>query len=116
MSKPILKVSVYYSDVLRGNIDYILTKESNFIAIEAKNADINRGLNQLCAELIALDKIIDKDNRPLYGVVTTGTEWNFCLLDRKNKIIIQDKNNLYLTQDLDVIFQLMIAILEQTNE
>ena len=103
--------SVYYSDILKGSIDYILRKNSNFIAIEAKNSDMNRGFNQLISELIALDKIIEQDDALIYGVVTTGTEWNFALLDRKNKTIIQDKKNLYLTQNLEEIFQVIISIL-----
>ena len=104
--------SVYYSDILKGSIDYILRKNSNFIAIEAKNADMNRGFNQLLTELIALDKIIEDENALLYGVVTTGTEWNFALLDRKTKNIIQDKRSLYLVQDLEEIFQVIIEILD----
>ena len=103
--------SVYYSEILKGSIDYILRKNSNFIAIEAKNSDMNRGFNQLISELIALDKIIEQDDVLIYGVVTTGTEWNFALLDRKNKTIIQDKKNLYLTQNLEEIFQVIISIL-----
>jgi hypothetical protein len=104
--------SVYYSNILKGSIDYILSKNSNFIAIEAKNADMNRGFNQLLSELIALDKIIEDDKAPLYGVVTTGNEWNFALLDRKTKNIIQDKRSLYLLRDLEEIFQVIIEILE----
>jgi len=103
--------SVYYSEILKGSIDYILRKNSNFIAIEAKNSDMNRGFNQLISELIALDKIIEQDDALIYGVVTTGTEWNFALLDRKNKTIIQDTKNLYLTQNLEEIFQVIISIL-----
>ena len=104
--------SVYYSEVLKGSIDYILRKNSNFIAIEAKKSDMTRGFNQLLSELIALDKIIEDDNILLYGVVTTGNEWNFALLDRKTKNIIQDKKSLYLVRDLEEIFQLIIEILE----
>jgi len=111
-----IESSVYYSAVLRGNIDYILSKKSNFIAIEAKNADMNRGLNQLLVELIALDKLMDKDDHPLYGVVTTGTEWNFSVLDRKNKRITQDSRSLYLVQNLAEIFQVMIGVLDKSTE
>jgi len=107
-----IESSVYYSQILRGNIDYILSKKNNFIAIEAKNADMHRGLNQLLIELIALDKIVDKDDTPLYGVVTTGTEWNFSRLDRINKCITQDRKSLYLSQDLTKIFQVIISILD----
>jgi len=65
--------------------------------------------------LIGLDKITANDDKLLYGLVTTGAEWNFFLLDRKNKIIIQDKNSLYLIQNLEAIFQIMISILESTT-
>lgn len=105
--------SVYHSDILKGSIDYILSKKSSFIAIEAKNSDMNRGFNQLISELIALDKIIEQDDSLIYGVVTTGTEWNFALLDRKNKQIIQDNKSLYFTQDLEKIFQSILSILDE---
>ena len=95
-------------------IYYILSKNSNFIAIEAKNANMNRGFNQLISELIAIDKIIEKTDDFLYGVVTTGNEWNFAILDRKNKIIIQDKNSLYLLNNLEDIFKTIIGILVQS--
>ena len=109
-----IETSVYFDNTLKGNIDYILNKKEhiNFIAIEAKNANINRGFNQLLVELIALDKIIESDETLLYGAVTTGNEWNFAYLDRKNKTIIQDKQNLYLLHDLDEIFKIIIGILD----
>jgi hypothetical protein len=110
-----IETSVYYSDILRGNIDYVLTKDSSFIAIEAKKSDINRGLNQLFVELIALDKIIDSDEKLLYGVVTTGTEWNFSVLNRQTKCITQDSNSLYISHDLETIFQLIISILDKST-
>ena len=108
-----IESSVYYNDVLKGSIDYILSKKSNFIAIEAKNADINRGFNQLISELIALDKIMEKENTLIYGVVTTGTEWNFALLDREKKTITQDNKSLYLVQDLEGIFEIMVEVLNK---
>ena len=53
---------------LKGNLDYLLRLNNNFLVIEAKNDDLTRGFTQLAVELIALSQI--QDNSILYGAVT----------------------------------------------
>lgn len=39
---------------LKGTLDYYLHAGGNFLVVEAKRADLDRGFNQLAVELIAL--------------------------------------------------------------
>jgi hypothetical protein len=109
-----IEANTYYDNTLKGSIDYVINNDKNiFIAIEAKNSDIEKGLNQLIAELIAIDKILEDDNENdfMYGAVTIGFDWNFVKLDRKNKVIIQDINYLSI-KELEEILQILVGILE----
>jgi hypothetical protein len=64
---------------LYGTLDYLLQKRSQFVIIEAKRDDMENGVNQLAAELIALDTWTNApspDVQPmLIGAVTIGTLW-----------------------------------------
>jgi hypothetical protein len=109
-----IEEETYYDNTLKGKIDYILNNDKNIIvAIEAKNSDMEKGLNQLIAELIAIDKILEDDNKNdfIYGAVTIGFDWRFIKLDRINKIIIQDINYLSI-KELEEILQILVGILE----
>ena len=104
--------SIYYSDNLRGKLDYLLKTDNHFIIIEAKKNDIEvGGVKQLCMELITLDKIIDATQPFLYGAVTIGTEWGFCFLDRKEKIIFRDLNKYVIPDRLKDILQILLNML-----
>lgn len=41
---------------LRGELDYFLSQGEHLLVIEAKNADLTRGLTELAVELIALHR------------------------------------------------------------
>ncbi len=45
---------------LSGYLDYLIRNKQELIVIEAKKGDIDKGFNQLAAELIALDKYEDE--------------------------------------------------------
>lgn len=51
--------------------------------VEAKKEDINGGLGQCIAEMVAAQIFNKKhgDERTVYGTVTTGTNWVFLKLD-----------------------------------
>jgi hypothetical protein len=51
-------------DNLSGTIDYLLKFAGNMVIIEAKKGDMERGFNQLAAELIAFDKTTDNGQTP----------------------------------------------------
>ena len=44
------------SEQLKGELDYFLRTQTQFLVIEAKNADLQRGFTQLGVELIAVEQ------------------------------------------------------------
>ena len=76
---------------LNGRVDFLLSRSSEQLVIEApvaaiveaKNENLNLGIPQCIAELIAASRFNEQQgNRisPLYGVVTTGNLWKFMQL------------------------------------
>ncbi len=82
------------------------------LIIEAQNDDLGRGFTQLAVELIAFDKWLDEDDKPLYGIITIGDVWRFCILDRQTKLITQDINLYRIPTDIEELLPILIAILE----
>jgi len=106
-----IEVNTFFDKTLKGSIDYVLSNDNNiFIAIEAKNADIEKGIVQLISELIAIDKIVEENSDFIYGAVTIGFTWCFITLDRKNKHIIQHIDYLSI-KELEKIVKILVGIL-----
>lgn len=85
---------------LNGNPDFLISRnrEQFFITapvitlVEAKNQDINSGLGQCGAEMIAAQIYNTKNNNAIdcvFGCVTTGALWRFLRL--KNQTLYIDK-------------------------
>ncbi len=72
------------SNILKGNLDYLLQLKNQFLVIEAKNDDLTRGFTQLAVELIALSQVEEQDI--YYGAVTIGDVWRFGKLDRIQQV------------------------------
>ncbi|MDU9047704.1 MAG: hypothetical protein Q3M30_02560 [Candidatus Electrothrix sp. Rat3] len=112
------KINVEYpidvSELLSGYLDYLIRYKQELIVIEAKKGDIDRGFNQLAAELIALDQYEEEGGSILYGVVTIGEMWVFSMLDRKNKKIIRDMHNYTIPEDVEDIFRILVGIVESS--
>jgi len=107
-----IEASAYFDNTLKGSIDYILNNENKiFIAIEAKNSEMEKGVVQLISELIAIDKIIEKQSDFIYGAVTIGFIWCFVVLDRKTKMITQHIDYIAL-KELDTIIKILMGILK----
>lgn len=71
---------------LQGYLDYLFRGERELLVIEAKRQDLDYGMTQLVAELIALDKWERTPQQStLLGSVTTGRLWDFALLDREKQ-------------------------------
>ncbi|MBR8841274.1 MAG: hypothetical protein DSM106950_46920, partial [Stigonema ocellatum SAG 48.90 = DSM 106950] len=72
---------------LNGVCDFLISKSPITITIvkpviavvEAKKSDIAIGLPQCIAEMVAAHKF-NKDMQPVFGVVTTATQWAFLSL------------------------------------
>ncbi|GAA6623845.1 hypothetical protein [Scytonema sp. NUACC26] len=76
---------------LNGSPDFLITKSSEqyyisapvMTIVEAKNENINLGLGQCGAEMLAAQIFNERENSPvdsIYGCVTTGVLWKFLRL------------------------------------
>ena len=112
-----LKIKVrieYYLTVtaqLQGTLAYLLQNADQFLVVEAKDENLQRGFTQLTAELIALDQWQVQANPLLFGAVSIGNVWQFGLLDRQTKTVIQDINLFRVPADLSNLLQILAAIL-----
>lgn len=110
------KLNVEYpldiDDRLNCVIDYLIRSQQDLIVIEAKKGDLDRGFNQLAAEMIALDKY-EADNNPeiLYGAITIGEVWRFSILNRQEKRLIKDINLYRFPQDIAELLAIFFGIL-----
>ncbi|MDQ7089974.1 MAG: hypothetical protein Q9M50_04935 [Methylococcales bacterium] len=77
--------------------------------VEAKNDNINSGLGQCMAEMVAAQIFNQQENveRTIYGIVSTGSIWHFLKLE-KNKIYIDKKT--YFIDSID----LLLGVLSKT--
>jgi hypothetical protein len=101
------------SEQLQGYLDYLLRGESELLVIEAKRQDLDYGLTQLVAEMIALDQWERTPSQPvLLGVITTGTIWQFARLDRASRQITQGLESYRVPEDLHELMRLLVAELK----
>ena len=107
-----VEYAININDKLKGNIDYLLSSAQNFIVVEAKNADLERGFTQLAAELIGFSQYNEDSKNLLYGAVTVGNIWQFGLLDVKNKILHKDIDAFLVPADLEKLFSVLLGILK----
>ncbi|MDZ7880946.1 MAG: hypothetical protein U5L45_24940 [Saprospiraceae bacterium] len=83
--------AIVADEELNGIPDYIIAKnseygrivfESPYIAvIEAKMDDFTGGWAQCALEMLAIQKINNTPNVPVFGIVTNGEVWQFAQLD-----------------------------------
>ncbi|MEH2196633.1 hypothetical protein [Nostoc sp.] len=111
------KVRVEYTlninNQLKGVVDYYLKSENQLLVIEAKNADLERGVVQLAVELIAFDHWSPIDNLILYGAVSIGNIWQFVILHRESKQITQDLTLYRVPTDLEILMKVLVALMKQ---
>ena len=102
---------------LSGRCDFLISAspiQYNLTApvlalVEAKNDNINNGLGQCMAEMVAAQIFNQKENseRIIYGAVSTGSVWHFLKLE-KNRIYI-DKQT-YFIDSLDLLLGVLYKI------
>jgi len=108
---------------LRGELDYFI--ESNiksdgevnhqFLVIEAKDENLERGFKQLAVEMVALAHVLEAKQRYIYGAVSIGKVWQFGILDRQTKSVVQDLHLYRVPDDLKELMSILIAILNGEN-
>jgi len=112
------KVKVEYTlninNQLRGIVDYYLKSENQLLIIEAKNADLERGIVQLAIELIAFDYWSPIELNILYGAVSIGNIWQFVILHRESKQITQDLNLYRVPADLEILMKILVALIKNS--
>ena len=84
---------ISFDSELTGTPDYVISKKSAYgklfleppilAVVEAKKNDFEQGWGQCLAELIAAQKLNDKVDFPIYGIVTDGKTWEFGQLEHK---------------------------------
>jgi hypothetical protein len=106
---------------LVGFCDFIISQspEQLFVnapvimLVEAKNDNIKNGLGQCIAEMLAAQQFNQQEQNDIdeiYGVVTTGTNWQFLRL--KDKTVEIELKEYYLLE-LDKILSILAMILQK---
>ncbi len=108
-----IEYNVNINQWLKGNLDYLLRSEHQFLVVEAKHDDLAKGFTQLAVELIALTEW-DEQIDCLYGAVTMGEIWRFAKLNNQEKTISQDLELYKVPGDLEQLISSIIGIMEIT--
>ncbi len=115
-----IEFSVDPAQGLTGVCDFILSRSREqhilrapvIIIVEAKKDDINAGLGQCVAELLAAQLFNERETgsrEPVFGVVSTGTVWKFLRLDAGMLTI--DPREYYIDQ-IDQILGVFCVMLQ----
>lgn len=102
---------------LNGTCDFIITKSSEILiltapvitVVEAKKENINAGLGQCAAEMVAAQIFNERaamEIKTIYGAVTTGSIWQFLKLEGQTLSI--DLTEYYL-KDLNKILGILAS-------
>ncbi|TAH21406.1 MAG: hypothetical protein EAZ08_03535 [Cytophagales bacterium] len=92
------KLNGYCDFMLSANIEKLEVTAPIFCLVEAKNAEIDRGLAQCGAEMYAVHIFNEREGNPkkqIFGCVTNAFSWCFLKLENKNLYI--DPNYVPLT-------------------
>lgn len=106
-----IEYTLNVSDQLQGIVDYLILGKKNFLIVEAKNEDLQRGFTQLAVEMIALSQSKDTTSEILFGAVSIGSVWKFGVLHRSQKLITQDIGSYRVPEDLTELLGILSGIL-----
>ena len=91
--------TIAFDKTLGGMPDYVLSKQSNLgkivfetpllAVVEAKKDDFAGGWAQCALEMYTIQKINNKPELPVFGIVTNGDIWEFAQLE--NQHFLQQK-------------------------
>lgn len=109
---------------LIGYCDFIITKSSSqllikspvAVIVEAKNDNIQSGLGQCIAEMVAaqiFNQRQDRYNGWIYGAVTTGTNWKFM---RLLAAVVEIDPNEYFLNNINKLMGILRSFVESPNE
>jgi hypothetical protein len=107
-----IEYPITVSQKLQGYLDYLLIGSTDLLVIEAKRQDLDYGMTQLVAEMIALDQWERTPQQSvLVGAVTTGKVWEFALLNRTEKHIDQGLESYRVPEDLEPLMRILVQAL-----
>lgn len=106
---------------LNGNCDFIISRSPELLIlnapvvtiVEAKKENINAGLGQCVAEMLAAKLFNEREGnniQAIYGIVTTGTNWKFLKLI--GQVIEIDLSEYYIN-DIGKIIGILSNILTE---
>ncbi len=106
---------------LNGNCDFIISRSPELLIlnapvvtiVEAKQENINAGLGQCVAEMLAAKLFNEREGnniQTIYGTVTTGTNWKFLKLI--GQVVEIDLSEYYIS-DIDKILGILSNILTE---
>ena len=108
---------------LAGRCDFIISsspmqfslRSPILMMVEAKNDNINQGLGQCMAEMIAAQRFNERaanDTKTIFGCVTTGSMWRFLKLE-ENQIWIDEKQ--YYIEKPELILGILVHITKTSS-
>jgi len=115
--------SLTYNKEFSGIPDYLLAKQSHLgkivfgtpllAVIEAKKDDFEGGWAQCLLEMYTIQKINNKPEIPVYGIVTNGDNWQFGKLE--NRQFTENPKDAFL-QEEDNLFSTLVYFFERCNQ
>lgn len=99
---------------LKGTFDYYFGA-GEMLVIEAKRDNLDNGMTQLAAELVALDQWSDRTQEEapvLYGAVTTGLDWRFAMFNRQQRSLTSDLKLYRVPEELQTLFQILLGLVQ----
>lgn len=109
---------------LTGRCDFLISLSPLQLAIEApvvsvvevKNEDVQGGLGQCIAEMVASHEFNQHQGKPvptLYGAVTTGLLWRF--LSLQNDAVAIAENEFYIFDDVNAIVGILVGMVREAQ-
>ena len=107
-----IEYPITVSQQLQGYLHYLFRGQTELLVIEAKRQDLDYGMTQLVAEMIALDQW-DRtpEQETLIGSVTTGKLWEFAILNRSKKHIEQGLESYRVPEDIEPLMRIFVQAL-----
>ncbi|WP_449417934.1 hypothetical protein [Phormidium nigroviride] len=82
---PILDLTGYVDFLLGRSSEQLIIEAPVIVVVEAKKADLNEGLGQCVAEMLAAQRFNEAAENSIptvYGCISSGTQWRFLKLEK----------------------------------
>ncbi|CBN58664.1 MULTISPECIES: hypothetical protein [Kamptonema] len=82
---PILDLTGYVDFLIGRSSEQLIIEAPVIVVVEAKKADLNEGLGQCVAEMLAaqrFNEVAENSIPTVYGCISSGTQWRFLKLEK----------------------------------